>query len=540
MEILKASQFGIIPDSEISKQLTELFKAAKEHKTEKIEFESGVYYIDSDKCEKHMMYITNTVGDSEFSDEEVPHLAAVALYLSDIDNLTINGNDAVFIIRGKLTNAAFENCKNITFKNLEFRHSSPDMHELTVIKKSAFSVEFEADADTKIDFKNDKPYFNGKDYCYPADKNSATARWIPRIRVNSLLRAERVKHPLSGTLKYAETDTGFKAYYLNTSRFMQGDSFYIYDVRRQYVGMFVNKCENITFKNVRQRFNYSLALVLQDSKNITVSGCAFSPENNSPRLLSSCADFIQVSMCRGKILVMNCTFKGAGDDCTNIHGIHFKIVDIKDDFLTVRFMHPQTHGFDPFHSGDTIAFIDPKTLIEKGKAEVISSTLISETDIKLRTASAYKASIGEVIENISACPDVNFENNTISRIVTRGLLLTTRGKVRICDNSFKNTAMSGVLISDDAESWFESGCCKDVLIENNRFEACGQPTILIKPENKIYSGAVHENIRIIGNDFGDSKLCLKASSTNNVVFKNNKHSNSNITSFDKCENIICE
>ena len=157
-------------------------------------------------------------------------------------------------------------------------------------------------------------------------------------------------------------------------------------------------------------------------------------------------------------------FDGAGDDCLNVHGIHFKITKKQENTITVRFMHPQSHGFNPLRVGDTIAFINPETLLEEGKTVIEKSELLNEYEIRLSVNNAEMASVGSVIEDISACPDLDFVNNMMTRIITRGLLITTRGKVNVSGNRFVSTTMSGILLSDDAKSWYESGMCCDVTL----------------------------------------------------------------------------
>lgn len=541
MNIINAVDFGIVPKKEVGKELIKLFDAVKGKDSTTIIFQKGVYYIDSQICQEHLLHITNTVADSEFSKQEKPHIQKTAFYLSRTENLTIDGNDSVFVINGKMTNFAMENCQNIILKNIEFRHAQPDIHELKVAEKSPFCLKFVPDKVTNVEFKGGKPYFCAKDYSYPADLGAATANWIIRLQKGNSDYCQRVKHPLSGALKYKKTDDGFLAYYINTSRFNVGDRFYIYDVRRQFVGIFINESKNITLENVRQGFNYSLALVLQCSENITVSNCAFAPDSASPLLIASCADFIQSSMCRGKIAVSHCKFVGAGDDCMNVHGIHFKVVKVEKNEITVKFMHGQTHGFDPFKAGDEIGFIDVKTLLEKGRTEIISSNLINEYEILLKLKSCDHVSIGDAIENISACPQVLFENNEISRIVTRGLLLTTRGKAQIINNNFISTAMSGILMSDDAANWYESGMCEDVLIKGNCFGFCGDVPILIKPENKVYGGGIHKNIRIENNSLNfDAKCFVKAFSGDNIKLCGNNIGKAKLIEHKNCRNITVE
>ena len=542
MKTLNAAEFGVLPEQEITQQLSALFEEAAKSKCEKIIFSPGTYYINSEKCRKYMLYITNTVGDKEFKNNETPHLNEVPFYLNGIKNLTIEGSGAVFIIEGKVTNFAIENCENIVVRNMEIRHAHPDMHELRVVNKSLFSVDYEIDKDSQYTFENSKLYFYGTGYKCAADLCAANAHWIGLLRSETPEKIKRVSHPLFGAVRIQDlSNRRFRAYYPNTMRFKIDDRFYLFDVRRQYAGIFINKSRNIVIDAFKQRFNYSLAFVAQDSENVTIENSCFAPEKNSARKMASVADFMQVCMCRGKFSVSNSVFDGAGDDCLNVHGIHFKIIKADGNKITVRFMHPQSHGFNPLRAGDEIAYINTKTMLQEGTSKIQSSELLNETDIQLVLDKASDKGLGYVVEDIDACPDVDFENNYLTRIITRGLLLTTRGRVRIKNNHFKSTTMSGILLSDDAESWYESGMCLDVSVENNKFEYCGETPVRIKPENKIHAAPVHKNIKITGNEFMNYKgFCITAKSTDNLVVSSNKYCNSKHLKTVKCSNVKAE
>lgn len=524
MGTVSASKFGIVPDKDITEQLNGLMSYLKTVDGEKtVVFEKGTYYIDSEKCEKRVLFITNTVGDDEFSADETPHRNAVPFYFGGVNNLTLDGGDSVFVIDGKVTNVAIENCSNITLKNLEIRHTHPDMHELKVVGKSLFTVDFEIDRDSLYEFQNGKLYFYGKDYRVRADESAWNAYWIGLIREKTPDKINRVQHPLFSAVNIQDIgERKIRVRYPNTFRFKTGDRYYLFDVRRQFAGIFINQSENVRLENIKQRFNYSLALVAQDSENITAENICFAPEKGSARKMASVADFVQLCMCRGKMTVKNSYFDGAGDDLLNVHGIHFRITDIKEKELTVRFMHPQSHGFNPLRVGDTIAYINPETLLEEGTAVIEKSKLLNEYEIRLSVSDIQKAKCGFVIEDITACPELEFTGNSSTRIITRGLLITTRGKVNVENNHFTSTSMSGILLSDDAESWYESGMCRDVTLKNNTFDYCGGTPVLIKPENSRYAGAVHKNIRIIGNTFQKySGACISIKDSDDILIKDN-------------------
>ncbi|MGN0469193.1 MAG: hypothetical protein ACI4GY_10765, partial [Acutalibacteraceae bacterium] len=225
MKIVHASDFGIQSNCDITEMLKELFSYLKTVDGEKnVVFEKGTYYIDSEKCEKRMLYITNTVGDGEFSAGETPHLNAAPFYFGGICDLTFDGGDSIFVIDGKVTNAAIENCKNLTLKNIEIRHAHPDMHELKVVGKSFFTVDFEIDRDSLYEFRNGKLYFYGKDYRVRADESALNAHWIGLIREKTPDKINRVQHPLFSAVYIQNIgERKIRVRYPNTFRFKTGD-----------------------------------------------------------------------------------------------------------------------------------------------------------------------------------------------------------------------------------------------------------------------------------------------------------------------------
>ena len=525
MTVYKASDFGVNCGSFCEKELETFLESIPKDSEEKvIEFQKGEYLIDAENLKKQMLYITNTVGDNEFSKDETPHENRAPLCFNGLKNVTVEGNGARFVIHGKATNAVISDCDNIKIRDIEITAVNPEMHELKVVGKSPLYVDFEIDGQSKVENKKGKLCFVGKDYCRSITEKAKTSWWIGRIPEKYPEMMMRVRHPLADSFKIKQTaENKIRAYCFSALRFKTGDKYYIFDVRRQYAGIFVSDSSNVTLERVKQHFNYSLALVAQNCENITVDSVEFAPEKSTGRVMCSVADFIQICMCRGLVTVRNSYFDGAGDDWLNVHGFHFKIKNKNGNKITVSFMHPQSHGFNPLRAGDEIEYINPKTKLPKSRAVITDSAMLNEYDIELTLDNAEGAVIGDVIEDVSACPDVTFTGNTATRIITRGLLLTTRGKVLVENNRFVSTTMSGILLSDDAESWYESGMCLDVTIRNNVFDYCGGNGVLILPENKVHEGAVHKNITIEGNELKKCRNeCFYIKSSSDIKIMNNK------------------
>ncbi|WP_196426428.1 hypothetical protein [Paenibacillus campinasensis] len=59
-------------------------------------------------------------------------------------------------------------------------------------------------------------------------------------------------------------------------------------------------------------------------------------------------------------------------------------------------------------------------------------------------------------------------------------------------NRFEQMTMSAILVAGDANSWYESGAVRNMLIADHVFIGCGgagHPVIRIAPENEAGSGA---------------------------------------------------
>lgn len=522
--IFYAKDFGMTPDTEIGSKLTKTLREMVQTDGEKtLVFEKGVYHIDIDNCEEKTLYITNTVGDNEFSDGEAPHKSKVAMYFGNIKNLTVEGNGSTFLVDGHCTNIALENCENITLDGIELDTVNPPLHEFTVDEVKGRSVVFSLNKSCKYVEKNGKYYLFGKGYQHRFyEKGTFSSPAL--VRANDPDHTERVRHPFAAALSFKEIGAyKFKLTYLSARRFEKGNKYYIFDTRRDNVGIFVNSCKNFTLKNSAQRYNCSLALVCQKTENITVDNVDFSPKPDSGRLICSLADFMQICNCKGQVSVTNSNFCGACDDAINVHGIHMYVDKVEGNTLTLKFRHPQTHGFNPFFDGDEIEYVDRFTLECKGKAKILTSRLVSEHIVEISVDSTDGVGEGMAVEDITLCPDFYYAGNTVNRITTRGILVTTRGKVVIENNEFRNTHMAAILLSDDAKSWYESGPCKDVTIKNNSFGECRAHFISVLPENGANTNPVHKNITIEGNTFDskhDKGIHLKCAE--NVTIRNNK------------------
>ncbi len=547
--VIYPESFSVKPNTEATTAFKNLFNTSAQTAVGKnLTLPKGKYVFMSKNAEEREIFISNTTAADEYKEGEKPNIRKIGFAIENVRNMEIDCNDSVFIIDGNMTNLYINNCENIILKNLTVATVKPNVHKITVVKASPFYVTFKIDEASDFREENGEYYWYGTDYKMSFTGFQNSGWWMPTAKPENFFHIKRSgAHPFQNASNIRQvSDRVFNVRYLTPKSFVEGQIFYIFPVIRDQVGILIENSKKITLKNVKQNYSRGFSLIAQNSENITLEKLDFSPMKNSEIDFCSIGDFMQFSMCRGKIAVKDSNFDGAGDDACNVHGIYFKIVESNRDKLTVKFPHPQTYGIDCIREGDTIAFVDPETLIEMGRTKVLKATLRDKYYYDITTAT-YDAplGVGGVIKNASSNPDFEFSGNTVNRIVTRGVLATTAGKIRIENNKFLNTGMSGVLISDDAREWFESGCVNDVIIRGNAFMNCEGDAILIKPENSRYNGPVHRNILIENNLFVlNDTHAVNVSCSSDIVIKGNTYGgnpkNNKYIVSDKVENLVTD
>lgn len=538
--MIDIKKYGIEPNT--NKDMTEKFLNLLEdlrgvEGDKLIDLPKGEYHLYVEKAKRRIYYITNTVSQKEMAIPE----RKIALHIKNTSNLTIDGNGSTLILHGRMTACIIDLCKNITLKNLIIDADRPTISLVEVEKKTLFSSIVKIHKDSKYKVENGKLYFCGENFTEDAKKVSGES-WasvyfykdnpdvIRRTRRNPMRYSYKCEDLGNNRVKFS--------YYFNNS-IKVGENYHLHRDTRDECGIAIIKSDNVKLEKVEIRQNSSFAIVGQDSKDITIDGVKLKADEKSERYASSQADFMHICMCRGKFTLKNSYFAGAFDDCLNVHGVHFKITKVMDNLITVKFKHPQAYGYNPFDEGDEIEVIDRPTLAPKNiKAKVVSTMMVSSYEIELTLdRELVGANCGDCIENLTKMPEVEVSDNYFSRVPTRGVLMTSGKKTVIKNNVFYKTQMSGLLISDDAWSWYESGRVNDVLIKGNKFVECQGQAILIKPENGLFKNIVHKNIVIEENEFILKDTLAINAKNSQLVVRNNKYEGGGkvVNLFNNCE-----
>ena len=487
-------------------------------------FPKGRYDFWPEHAEVRNYFISNTSSEKECPSK----LKYIGLLFENKKNLTIEGNGSLFVFHGKMITWALDHCENIRLQNVRMDFERPTMSEMTLREVSDSIIVAEIHPDSRYAILDGKLNWYGEGWgmkgfhAILVDPDRGTefySSWNPFSK--------------SEAKEIAPLQVRFKGNFSKTA-VLPGQVLTIRDPNRDHVGAFINRSKNISLKNISMHYMHGLGIVNQFSENLHFDSLLVVPRNESGRMIAAFADCVHFSGCKGQIVIENSRFAGAHDDPINVHGTHLRLTEIiSPTTIKVRFMHPQTYGFEAFFALDTVAFVHSSKLQIFGSGIVKSAKLISEREMVVEFLKPVSGDlvVGDCLENITWTPAVTIRNCRFERTNTRGILITTRKRVLIENNQFIKTGMHAILIANDASSWYESGPVQDVTIQNNLFENCGFNSapgtfvIAIAPENHVLVPGymVHRNIRIENNIFKVYDYpVLTARSTENLIFTGNK------------------
>lgn len=519
-----------------------------------IEFEKGEYHFYKDFAHRDVYYTSNT--DAHKFPEK-----SVAVCMDNLKNITIDGDGSLFVMHGDMMAFAILNCENITLKNFSWDFPCATTFELQTVKRSLFSADYKIAPAFEYEIKKNKLYWFEKSpitsqkYWEHINQNDMWCVVGHNTKTNKVKRYIPLNGPLNGVRKIEEISKNhIRVQYLKpvSSVIKEGMVFELCTSKnRDCAGSFVCESKNVTLENVNIHYMHGFGFLLQMAENVTFESCNFVPRKGTQRHTTSFADLIHASGAKGKIKINNCSFCNAHDDPINIHGTYTRVKKkIDDNTVVLEYVHAQQNGFVQFHKDDKVVFYarDTFTPLENEKQFTVKSVinpLQNGNSIKEMTVTfeeklpdCIEDNLGTqklyVAENVTYTPEVYIGNCNFSAIPTRGILCTTRKKVLIENNTFDTMTMASIYLSNDCNSWYESGPIRDMTIRNNTFyirrlsaKAMGcKAAIFIDPivkSVKASSGAVHENITIEGNTFYmEHDNVVNATSTKNLVFKNNK------------------
>jgi len=473
-----------------------------------VSFAQGVYDFYDTNAYRTKLAISNT--------NDVPNgLKAVAILIKNSKYIKLEGQNVKLVMHAKMIETCVDHSEHVSISGLSYDYATPTVSEFTVAELTAHTADLKVQADSHYSIKDSSLYWEGEGWKY-----KSSWYWQEFNAANGFVTRTGLAFD---KCKFETVGDKIRVHFQNNPGLKPGLIYQTRDVTRDCAGFFLQRSKDITFKNVRIYFMHGMGVVSQFCENISMDGVVVKP--NEGRTCAAWADILHFAGCRGQINIRNCYLSAANDDAINVHGLHLRIIgQPKPDQLKLRFMHNQTYGFQPYLPGDSIELVHGSSLLAFAKNVIKSTEMLNDREVLITLKKPVTENLvkDDAVENVSWTPSVRVTNTTITSIPTRGILLTSRRPAIIEHNRFLNLAGAGVLVADDAESWYESGPVKNLYIINNDFISCGEPAIDIHPENTSFDGPVHQNIAVRNNKFTlkGTKL-LYAKSTTGLIVEHN-------------------
>lgn len=515
--IISADSFGGSKNFAVA--FEEAVKSMKDGDT--LSFENKEYHFYKDFCPSKLIHFTNT--DSFKNPKKY-----FAMLIENLNNITIEGNGAVFVIHGDICSLGIIGCNNVKLNNFTIRHASPSCAELKVkdIKRNCITYEIPESTLWYIDEKKkntvvffDQSPFTKKNYWqFKNDENSYCS--VYHSKDKSVVK--RIHH-MQSSFSYIKSmkrksATELEITYRKKKKFNIGDSIaFSPNYNRNTCGIFFGESSNIASTNITVNYMAGFGWLTQMCENVYFDKITFIPDDE--HTVTSFADLIHICGAKGDVKITNSHFESAHDDAINIHGTFMRFKNKIDDCTAeFEFVHKQQGGHRNFFKGDKTKFYYRTTLKElageytvKEVSDDIENRKCTITFNEKLPTNIEQRKHGQsniVVENSTYCPNVDIANCVFTAIPTRDILCTTSGKVKIHNNVFSHSQMAHIFISNDAFNWYESGPVRDVEIYSNKFlldksiyRHC--PAILVKPIPFLrrVGKNVHKNITIRNNYF---------------------------------------
>ncbi|MFI2743810.1 hypothetical protein ACG2LH_13795 [Zhouia sp. PK063] len=483
----------------------------------RINFAKGEYHFFTDNGYKSKFYISNT-------NDTPDALKNVAIYIRNSAYVHVSGKKSSFIFYGKTIETCIDESHDIHLENFNLDYHTPTVSEFKVVNITPNFADLKIHKDSHYEIHDSILYWKGDDWKYKLQ-----SLW--QVYDVSSKKVYRINMPINDLKFVALKDHYIRMYFSKNPGLQTNNSYQARDITRDYAANFARNSANISWSDVNVYFMHGMGFVYQFCNTISFNNLKVKPNPTSGRTCAAWADILHFSSCKGLIEVKNSYLSAANDDAINVHGVYLRITKkISPTQFKIQYMHSQTYGFMPFDIHDSIEFVNHQTLVPYFKEQVSEIKKLNSKEYIITLTHHIQKEIQEndVVGNSTWMPDVNIKNTEITKIPTRGILVSSSGKISITNNILNRTTMSGILIADDANSWYESGYVTNVLINKNTFIDCGAPDINVHPENNENSKlSVHKNIHISKNTFyhvmdTHYNNVLSAKNISNISFEKNK------------------
>ncbi|MDX8340487.1 right-handed parallel beta-helix repeat-containing protein [Draconibacterium sp. IB214405] len=462
------------------------YKALEDLKTDQpkvLVFSTGTYHFYPDGC---------IIKDYSEGNTTNKNPKVCAFHFENIKNLVIDGRGSRLIFHQEMQPFTFDNCQNITLKNLIIDWEQPFVAQVEILRVTDHYIDIGLDP-------KESPYrlVEGKIFFDVGNGNSN--EWNGTLefdRKGRFIVPQTGENPCLGKdwdLYHAEpTMPGIVRLHFEFQRKPQIGNYLVmtHSVSSQ-AGVFIHQSEHTEINNLRIFHSAGPGIIANRCNDLTIDRYQAIPNRSNNRYFSGLSNGLQLANCKGDIEIKNCTFQGLMGDAIVSGNSTFKSngelndINTNSELLTIA-----NNNFNSCRGSGIV-------LTTAGTVEIKNNTFETSGSAVLITAEPKNSHQTEAIK------EVTIANNTFKAY---------------CNSSTYNLCEAVISVF---------------------------PTI---PEINEKSLPYNKNISIVSNQFNPFDFPLiYALSVNGLVFNNNTitenlefepfHDRQYNFSFDYCRNI---
>ncbi|HEX5025969.1 MAG TPA: hypothetical protein VFV68_11895, partial [Agriterribacter sp.] len=234
--IVALADFGVRANSfeNASAAVTKAIAFCKTKKNVTLVLPGGRIDLWTEGSEKRELYISNSTED-----DSLPKVKHIAFLMDGFKDFTIEGNNTLVVLHGKMVSFAILNSENIHIKNLQFDYERPTMSELSIVSASSQSIEAAVHPDSKYWIDNGKLTWYGEGW-----KNNSSHAIVFKPG-DETMHYSSFKPFAAGSV--VETSPGHLTFTGDFSQlqFEPGDVLTVRDPYRDNCGAFIHLSKNI-------------------------------------------------------------------------------------------------------------------------------------------------------------------------------------------------------------------------------------------------------------------------------------------------------
>lgn len=475
------------------------------------------------------------------------------LIISGANNVEVEGNGASLIFTNLVTALDLRHCTNLTFKNLTVDYN-PLPFTQGVVKKidgNEYTVELDAGYRTDVNFLNTS-VDGGNIWSNVHDPKTGAV-------LDDTAHSYAYKNARSLGGRTMQITRTFPAEH-GGRKIQVGDHLTFF--QRAATTILPNDCTNTSFINFNLHSSPGFGINEGSGgggmllKNVKIVPGTAPSGASQARLRSTNGDGTHFGNVKKGPTFDGCTITHCGDDCINIQGFFFHVLQVSGNKITV------TPKWDtPLEVGETIEAYKDEGYTAIGTAKIVKFEKRNDASLRAQIIAAYqnydktiaddtlvydivldkKLSISKG-DHITSLDRIGagavIKNSTFKHNRARGVVVKGHNIV-IENNTFEKNTHPAIVAHADI-LWCESGFPVNIKIRNNKITASAISSNIIRENNIDQIGAIlvtvtppenvkgfyncyqNKNILIEGNTITDSRVYgIAAINCDGITIKNN-------------------